>query len=155
MNSLTIDLIREWLEAFLTRSAGPTPPSHCRPGPPTRTPGWGPARRTRSCTAGTSGSAWRSSDSHSLSTSDTFCGKVVREGESRDWCQVRLSMFIIYHIKTSLGICNKRHSIIANCLISFCQFELKLFVFHSKVPYQHPPVGSHEAAIRILTTNLI
>ena len=90
---------RAWQAASSMRIAGPTPPSHCPASRPTLTPAWGlspgvTGTRSRSCTAGTSGSGWRCLASHSPSTSDTSSGKVAREGEWRDWCQVRRFILI-------------------------------------------------------------
>ena len=86
-------------EASSTRIAGPTPPSRYPGWPLTRTLAWGlspgvAGGRSRSCTAGTSGSGWRCLASHSPSTLDTSYGKVAREGEWRDWCQVRRFILI-------------------------------------------------------------
>ena len=135
---------RAWPEESLTRIAGHTPPSRCPAWLVTLTLVWGlsPAvtgTRSSSCTAGTSGSGWRCLDSHSPSTSDTSYGKVVREGEWRDWCQVRRFILIgklyrdsVYvrtcklQISFSVDIDHIRLSKIAYCLVSFCQFDLQL-----------------------------
>ena len=73
------------------------------------TPGWGPtpARSRSGCTtAGTSGSAWRSSASPSPSTSATSCGRAARGGGWRDSCQVRKKIMFFKSVRyqDSLGI---------------------------------------------------
>ena len=108
-NIIALRISRGWREASSTRIAGPTPPSRCPGWPLTRTLAWGlspgvAGGRSRSCTAGTSGSGWRCLASHSPSTSDTSYGKVAREGEWRDWCQVRRFILIGKLIRESVHV---------------------------------------------------
>ena len=92
-------MTREYPGEYLTLTAGHTPPSLCPTPPVTRslvtwsTRGWSPwrggggRRLTRCITASTSGSAWSSSSSQSLSMFLTFCGNLARVGGLRGWCR--------------------------------------------------------------------